>query len=99
MAEEKTKEERELQLRKEEFLGWMEHPVTQAFRKMLERLREEERDKWEDGLLTAESKDGTLQLNAEAIGRCRTLATLLGWDGDDYQQELEEDGKSERAGA
>lgn len=65
--------------------------MTRRVLKVLELWREEERDKWEDGALTAESNDGTMQLNAEAIGRCRLIKKILDLDHEELQKELEED--------
>lgn len=93
-----TKEEKERRLREELHLGWLEHPRTQELLRILEDWLEQERDKWEDGLLTAESKDGTLQLNAEAIGACQRVRKILGLcrDFEAFEQETEDEGEQQR---
>ena len=94
-----TKEERAQQLQEEEHLHWLEHPRTKALRAVLQRWREEEHEKWEDGDFTHPSQDGTLQLNAEAIGRCRAARKIeqMCQDFETFQQEIEDD-EQKRAG-
>ncbi len=54
----------------EMFADWMEHPVTEALREVLGSLRQERKDKWEEGEVLELSKDTQMLLNAAAIGEC-----------------------------
>jgi hypothetical protein len=75
-------------LKQSDFDEWIHSPVTQGVFTWLEKLIQEDHRKWEDGLLTAESYEGTLQLNSEAIGRCKVLRTILELDFEQLQGEL-----------
>lgn len=52
---------------------------------------------WEQGALTAPTLEGTMQLNAKAIGECNTLVWLMNLDYEILKGEMEH-GESERTG-
>ena len=56
---------------------WAHHPVTQEFLNSLKETRQERQDLWGRGGYTADSRDGTLQLNAEAIGAVGVITSLV----------------------
>jgi hypothetical protein len=58
----------------EMFADWLEHPVTQALRgQVLPAKRTELHIRWENGDYTAESNEGTMQLNAKAVAEAGVL--------------------------
>lgn len=62
---------------REEYLEWLRHPVTQAYRQFLRTRLQESKDMWAEGCFTRESVEGTVQLNANALGRAEILARLI----------------------
>ena len=79
-----------LELTEEVWADWLQHPVTEALRKeiLLPRLQELHR-KWEAGDFTAESMEGTMQLNASAVGAAGVLRFLLEMDLEQLKGELD----------
>jgi hypothetical protein len=73
---------------KNEFEEWLLHPVTQDFKKLLKYKREDIKERWANGNFTAESADGTKQLNAEALGWVWMLEQVLALDYEGLVQEL-----------
>jgi len=45
---------------------------------------------WEEGSLTSESVEGTMQMNAKAIGEARTLAWVSELDFSTFEGELKD---------
>lgn len=75
----------------EVFADWLEHPVTQALRQqIIPAKRKEFFERWENGDYTAESKDGTLQQNAKALGESSTLRWLQQLDHETFIGELKD---------
>lgn len=64
-------------LRKDEFDDWMQHPVTEMFRKHLKTMMDGITEDWANGIFTAESSEGTAQLNAAALGQVRLIHDIL----------------------
>lgn len=62
--------------------------MTKVWFEFLKKLIEVSKEEWVNGHFTAESGDGTLQLNAEAIGRADALRRLLEVDYEDVVEEL-----------
>jgi hypothetical protein len=65
-----------MSLTQEEFLEWKSNPVTSKFFIYLNDTRKEILEAWAEGTFTSESSDGTIQLNAAALGKVRLLADL-----------------------
>lgn len=84
-----TREEKQLLQEKEEFLNWLEHPVTRKLRRVLQTWREAERDKWESGDYICESKDGLVQLNAGGVARCKVLKEILDLNHETLEAEID----------
>jgi hypothetical protein len=61
----------------EEIQGWKNHPVTKEYFKMMKQLREELLEQWANSNFTAETSEGTAQLNAKALGKVQLLDELL----------------------
>ena len=66
--------------RKSEFAEWLEHPVTQAVREMLERERDLLRRQWESGAFGDYTKEATVLTNMSNVGYCRGLALVAELD-------------------
>lgn len=78
-------------LTNEVFNDWLEHPVTQALRKqILPAKRQELHLRWENGDYTAESKDGTMQLNAKALAESATLRWMQEMDFETFIGEIKD---------
>lgn len=60
-----------------EYREWLSLEETISFKKKLEGRVEERRDSWSAGLFTAETADGTLQKNSEAIGYSTACLDIL----------------------
>ena len=58
----------------EEFLAWLQHPVTKEVRNVLLAKREQLRQEWEGGSFGDYSKDLTILLNVGNLGTCRGYA-------------------------
>jgi hypothetical protein len=61
----------------EDFLGWMQNPITRSF---LDSLREDRfaiMEAWARRAYTGESSDQTLQLNAVGLAQVKTIDELL----------------------
>lgn len=76
----------------EVFADWLEHPVTKALREqVIPAKRTELFEQWESGEFTAESKDGTLQQNAKALGESGILRWFQQLDFEQLIGELKND--------
>jgi len=69
-----------------EWKEWLVHPVTQSYRLWLEELVEEAKEAWARGSFTASDGTGTLQLNAEALGRVDAVQQLIDLDYEEFSQ-------------
>jgi len=61
----------------EEWTEWKLHPVTIEFFHSVKARIEDKKDSWANGNFTAESLDGSMQKNSEAIGAVLALTDLL----------------------
>jgi hypothetical protein len=64
-------------MNKEVIGGWLMHPVTEKHIKRLIEAKEDIKENWANGAYTAESMEGTAQLNAEAVGAIRQIDQIL----------------------
>lgn len=78
---------------KEEFLGWLDDPVTRLVRQLLQRKRQLLKDRWESGSLTDWEKNTHVILNAAAIGECKAYAWLTELEFDDLEGEMDDEPK------
>jgi hypothetical protein len=69
-----------MKVTKEEFQQLQTSESFKLFKKYLKKLEENEKEAWGRGEYTSELADGTIQLNASAIGRVRLLQDLLSDD-------------------
>lgn len=74
----------------EEFLGWLEHPITKALRQMMRNRINLEKERWASGAFTDQSQFGTAILNAKAIGGCEVCELVAGLDYETLVTGLEE---------
>lgn len=76
-------------LTKEMFDDWLQHPVTEMLRAVVApNLRKALHEAWEAGNLTAESVEGTAQLNARAIGEAKAWRKIEQMTYEDMEGEL-----------
>lgn len=62
---------------REEIAEWQSHPVTKYYLWRLKQDREEIKEAWANGELTAEDVNGTLQLNSSAVGSAQSLYSMI----------------------
>ncbi len=60
----------------EDFHQWKTLPVTQNLFKVLKDLEDDLKDSWASGLYTSEEAVGTVQLNAEALGKLSAIRSI-----------------------
>lgn len=72
-----------------EFKEWLQHPVTQAVKELLEAKRETLRQQWEGGSFTDYSIEATVLTNVGNMGTCRGYAFLAGLEFEDFLTEVE----------
>ena len=70
------------------FLDWLEHPVTQAVKRVQARKREELRTQWENGELVDMTEFKTAVESAHAMGQARAAKWLLELDLETLKGEL-----------
>lgn len=63
--------------------------MTELVLQVVQQKRQALRDAWEDGLHTAESAEGTVQLNSAALAQARVYKWLLELDLETMKGELE----------
>ena len=61
----------------EDFLGWMQNPITQCFLNSLRDDKQEIMNAWARRAYTAETGEQTLQLNAVGLAQVKTIDELL----------------------
>lgn len=59
------------------FQEWKSLPQTEAFFRHLKGLRQDLLEAWSDGTFTAESVEGTAQLNAKALGYVEMIDQIV----------------------
>lgn len=81
-----------MDLKEEDFLNWLQDPVTVALREtLLPRWVQEQVDLWKAGSFTHPTEAGTLQQNARAVGICEICEKLIELDFITLQGELYEE--------
>jgi hypothetical protein len=65
-----------MRITKEEFQQLLTSEGFKLFKRYLKKLEENEKEGWARGAYTTELADGTIQLNAAAIGRVKLLQEL-----------------------
>jgi hypothetical protein len=78
-------------LTSEAFADWLQHPVTEAVKKVLERKRRELKDAWESDEIQALTSQDWLLRNAANIGESRAYKRLGEMDFEALKGELEDD--------
>ena len=63
---------------KEEFQGWLDHPVTKEYMEYLRKERESFKEAWAEGSFRVESNPTlTHQMTQTALDKCRALEEVL----------------------
>jgi hypothetical protein len=63
----------------EEAMAWINHPITTALMATLKGDYENLITAWTEGDFTTESLDGSLQKNANAIGKVQSITEIFAW--------------------
>jgi hypothetical protein len=79
------------ELKNEEWVEWLQHPVTQLVRSYIKHRREDLKESWARGAYTAESEFGTKFLMAGALGEAAALQGFLDMDVDTVNGELRDE--------
>lgn len=80
----------------QEYNDWLQHPVTQEFRKVLGAKRADLRNEWEMSN-PAEFAENSFVLGSVAnVGMCRGLAFAESLDYEGYMSEVDPDGEARR---
>lgn len=79
------------ELNQEIFADWLQHPVTEALRKVLQKWRNERKDAWERGDALAQGQAVYPLLNAAAVGECSAFKQVEELDLEKLKGELEDD--------
>jgi hypothetical protein len=66
----------------EEFLGWLDHPVTKQLREWAHRRREDLKEQWANGTFSAAFDTEMAVKNAGATGFCSAMQELIDIDYD-----------------
>jgi len=74
-----------------DFAEWLEHPVTVALRKVLEKKRDDLRRAWEGGSFTDYEKEGTVITNVANMGTCKGYAWVQELDWEELETELKDE--------
>ena len=64
-------------INQDEYIAWLEHPITRALILHLKADIEDLKDGWVNGAYTTEHKDGTDQLNARMLGQAQQADLIL----------------------
>ena len=81
----------------QEFLDWIQHPVTKTLLTILEAKREDLRQRWESGAFTDYEKEATVLVNVGNLGTCKGYAFVTDFTYEQYLMEID-DGESKRIG-
>lgn len=74
-----------------EFNEWLQHPVTQYVRALLDQKRDTLRKQWEGGSFTDYTKEATVLVNVANMGTCRGYAYVAELDYTDLMTEVKDD--------
>ena len=75
----------------EEFLAWLEHPVTQSFQHLLKIWQDSLKDQWAAGNFQSEDVESTAFMNAVALGQSRILDRITELDYEQFAGGLEDE--------
>lgn len=84
----------EMEPQSTEWAEWLREPMTVRFMQLLIEMRREILESWAAGAYTTSEGTGTVQLNAEAVGRASELFQLLRMQSDEYRDMEEHFGTS-----
>ena len=69
----------------EEWQEWLRQPMTKRFVEVMRRTRGEILESWANGAFTNAQEGGTIQLNAEALGKVVQLDSLIRIEADELR--------------
>ena len=74
-----------------EYLAWLDHPVSKAYRHLLRQWREGIKDQWALGNFTSKTMEESVILNSEAIGQVNNLERLIELEYAEFIEGLSDD--------
>lgn len=75
----------------EEFLEWLDHPGTRAFKAFLEQWRLGLMEQWEDRKFQGSTAHESVVANAEALGELGAINLIRQLDYSEYKETMSED--------
>lgn len=79
------------ELNEEIFADWLQHPVTEALKLLLQKWRDERKEEWEKGDALTQGQQVYPLLNAAAVGECTGFRLIQELDFEKLRGELEDD--------
>ena len=73
----------------QDFIDWLDHPVTQKFMSFLARRKDDLKEQWASGTFTHVERYAAAIANAKAIGQCEELSRMLELQFDQIEPEEE----------
>jgi hypothetical protein len=61
----------------QDFIDWLDHPVTLKFMAFLARRKEDLKEQWASGAFTHVERYAAAIANAKAIGQCEEISRIL----------------------
>jgi hypothetical protein len=80
----------------QEFKDWLQHPVTQEFRKVLAAKRADLRNEWEQSNPAEYAEQTFVLASVGNVGWCRGLAFAETLDYEGYMSEVDPDGEARK---
>ena len=80
-----------MEIKEQDYLDWLGHPVTQAVRQLCRLRQEELKERWASGEFTDLSQFGTAILNAKAIGNYEAYEKVRKLDYEELRGELDDE--------
>lgn len=71
----------------QDFLDWLDHPVTLRFMAFLAQRKEDLKEQWASGAFTHVERYAAAISNAKAIGQCEELSRILELEHGDLKPE------------
>lgn len=76
---------------KEMYDDWLQHPITQLYRQLLEEWQRAIKEQWAAGAFQKEQPLETAVANAQALGELRQLKELSELDYEEFSKSFDDD--------